>query len=133
MRSVTAGWAPSSFGVYVQCLTRVRRSAGVTLRKALSPEGIRREYSSGIANQDLIVPEGYTLDAALIERPGKRDIQLDLFFDYANNVKLYPAFQEYFRKSQPPLLAIWECPIRISFQQVQRPSSEITKTRRSSP
>ena len=35
------------------------------------------------------------------------DIQLDLFLDYANNVKLYPAFQEYFRKSKPPLLAIW--------------------------
>ena len=35
------------------------------------------------------------------------DIQLDLFLDYANNVKLYPAFQEYFRKSTPPRLAIW--------------------------
>jgi pimeloyl-ACP methyl ester carboxylesterase len=30
-----------------------------------------------------------------------------LFLDYASNVKLYPKFQEYFRKSQPPLLAIW--------------------------
>jgi pimeloyl-ACP methyl ester carboxylesterase len=78
-----------------------------TLRKALSPEGIRREYSSGIANPDLIAPEGYTLDAALIERPGNKDIQLDLFLDYANNVRLYPAFQKYFRNSQPPLLAIW--------------------------
>ena len=27
--------------------------------------------------------------------------------DYASNVKLYPKFQEYFRKSKPPLLAIW--------------------------
>ena len=35
------------------------------------------------------------------------DIQLDLFVDYASNVRLYPAFQEYFRKSKPPLLAIW--------------------------
>ena len=78
-----------------------------TLRKALSPEGIRREYSSGIVNPDLITPEGYTLDAALIERPGNKDIQLDLFLDYANNVRLYPAFQKYFRNSQPPLLAIW--------------------------
>jgi pimeloyl-ACP methyl ester carboxylesterase len=78
-----------------------------SLRKALSPDGIRREYSSGIANPDLIAPEGYTLDAALIERPGNQDIQLDLFLDYANNVKLYPSFQEYFRRAKPPLLAIW--------------------------
>jgi pimeloyl-ACP methyl ester carboxylesterase len=77
------------------------------LRQALSPEGIRREYSVGMANPDLIAPEGYTLDAALIGRPVNRDIQLDLFLDYANNVKFYPAFQEYFRTAKPPLLAIW--------------------------
>jgi pimeloyl-ACP methyl ester carboxylesterase len=43
----------------------------------------------------------------LLERPGNKEIQLDLFLDYASNVKLYPKFQEYFRKSKPPLLAIW--------------------------
>lgn len=77
------------------------------IRQALNPAGIRREYSSGIADPDLIAPESYTLDAALLGRPGNVEIQLDLFLDYANNVKLYPAFQEYFRKSTPPLLAIW--------------------------
>ena len=77
------------------------------LRQALTPEGIRREYSLGISNPDVIAPEGWTLDAALVARPGNADIQLDLFLDYANNVKLYPRFQEYFRTAQPPLLAIW--------------------------
>ncbi len=77
------------------------------IRQALTPAGMRREYSSGIANPDLIAPESYTLDAALLGRPGNVEIQLDLFLDYANNVKLYPAFQEYFRKWTPPLLAIW--------------------------
>lgn len=72
-----------------------------------SPNGIRNEYSVGIPNPELIAPEGYTLDAALIARPGNVEIQLDLFLDYANNVKLYPAFQKYFRESKPPLLAIW--------------------------
>ena len=47
------------------------------------------------------------MDTALLERPGNKDIQLDLFLDYASNVKLYPTFQEYFRKRRPPLLAIW--------------------------
>ncbi len=78
-----------------------------TIRKVLNLEGMRREYSSGIPNPELIAPESYTLDAALLARPGNVDIQLDLFLDYANNVKLYPRFQEYFRKWQPPLLAIW--------------------------
>jgi pimeloyl-ACP methyl ester carboxylesterase len=77
------------------------------IRKALTPEGMRNEYSVGIPNPDQIGPEGYTLDATLLARPGNVDIQLDLFLDYANNVKLYPKFQEYFRQYMPPLLAIW--------------------------
>ena len=77
------------------------------IRKVLNAEGMKHEYSSGISDASLISPESYTLDAALLARPGNTDIQLDLFLDYANNVKLYPSFQEYFRKWKPPLLAIW--------------------------
>jgi pimeloyl-ACP methyl ester carboxylesterase len=77
------------------------------VRQVLSPEGLRWQYTAGVPNPDVIAPEGYTLDAAMIARPGNMDIQLDLFLDYANNVKLYPSFQEYFRKAKPPLLAIW--------------------------
>jgi pimeloyl-ACP methyl ester carboxylesterase len=43
----------------------------------------------------------------LLERAGNKEIQLDLFLDYASNVRLYPKFQEYFRTSKPPLLAVW--------------------------
>jgi pimeloyl-ACP methyl ester carboxylesterase len=77
------------------------------IREVLSPEGLKWQYTEGVSHPETIAPEGYTLDAAMIARPGNMDIQLDLFLDYANNVKLYPAFQEYFRHSQPPLLAIW--------------------------
>ncbi len=77
------------------------------IRGVLNGDGMRREYASGIPDAERIAPEGYTLDAALMARPGNTDIQLDLFLDYANNIKLYPAFHEYFRKWQPPLLAIW--------------------------
>jgi len=77
------------------------------VHQALSPEGLRSQYTEGVPHPERIAPEGYTLDAAMIARPGNMDIQLDLFLDYANNVKLYPKFQEYFRTSKPPLLAIW--------------------------
>jgi pimeloyl-ACP methyl ester carboxylesterase len=95
-------WAP--IRRYWSDPSRENRDA---IRKGLNLDGMRREYSSGIPDPQLIAPEGYTLDAALPARPGNVDIQLDLFLDYANNVKLYPKFQEYFRKSKPPLLAIW--------------------------
>ena len=79
----------------------------VLRQNILTFEGTRWQYTHGVANPDAIAPESYTLDAALLERPGNKDIQLDLFLDYASNVKLYPKFQEYFRKAKPPLLAIW--------------------------
>ena len=73
----------------------------------LTAGGTRWQYTYGVANPEAVAPESYTLDTALLERPGNKEIQLDLFLDYASNVKLYPKFQEYFRKSKPPLLAIW--------------------------
>jgi pimeloyl-ACP methyl ester carboxylesterase len=95
-------WAPIQ--LYWKEPTSVHREA---VRNALSPEGLRWQYTVGVPDPDVIAPEGYTLDAAMIARPGNMDIQLDLFLDYANNVKLYPSFQDYFRKAKPPLLAIW--------------------------
>jgi len=77
------------------------------VRRELSPEGIRTQYVHGVPNPATIAPEGYTLDAAMIARPGNMDIQLDLLLDYANNVRLYPAFHQYFLQAKPPLLAIW--------------------------
>ena len=77
------------------------------VRGILTPEGIRMQYVFGVPDPAGIAPEGYTLDAAMIARPGNLDIQLDLLLDYASNVRLYPAFQRYFRERQPPFLAIW--------------------------
>jgi pimeloyl-ACP methyl ester carboxylesterase len=73
----------------------------------LTFEGTRWQYTHGVADPESVAPESYTLDAALLERPGNKDIQLDLFFDYASNLILYSAFQKYFRDAKPPLLVIW--------------------------
>ena len=79
----------------------------VIRQNILTLEGTRWQYTYGVAIPESIAPESYTLDAALMERPGNKEIQLDLFLDYASNVKLYPKFQQYLRRSKPPLLAIW--------------------------
>ena len=79
-----------------------------TLRDALlNFEGTRWQYTHGVSNPEAVAPESYALDAALLERPGNKDIQLDLFLNYASNLALYPVFQKYFRDAKPPLLAIW--------------------------
>ena len=79
----------------------------VLRQNILNFEGTRWQYTHGVSQPASVAPESYTLDAALLERPGNKEVQLDLFRDYASNVKLYPAFQDYFRKAQPPFLAVW--------------------------
>ena len=79
----------------------------VIRKNILTLDATRWQYTHGVTNPQSVSPESYTLDWALLQRPGNNEIQLDLFLDYASNVKLYPKFQEYFRKAKPPLLAIW--------------------------
>lgn len=99
---LSAGWNPIQ--KYWEEPTEANRTA---LRDFLKPEATKWQYTHGVADQSLIAPESYALDSALLARPGNDEIQLDLFLDYAGNVALYPKFQEYFRKEQPPLLAVW--------------------------
>ncbi|KAJ7221607.1 alpha/beta hydrolase fold protein [Mycena pura] len=97
---IKAYWAASSAGAGAAEREAVR--TGV-----LTPETTKWKYTHGSRFPDAIEPESYTLDAALMQRPGNIEVQLDLFRDYENNVKMYPQFQAYFRESQVPLLAVW--------------------------
>ena len=65
------------------------------------------QYTDGMSDVSRIDPDNVIHDQALLDRPGNRDIQLDLFLDYGTNVPLYPQFQEYFRKYRPPTIIIW--------------------------
>ena len=64
-------------------------------------------YQNGVSDASLLDPTTWTLDQALMDRPGNADIQLDMLLDYATNVPLYPDFQAFFRKYQPPMLIVW--------------------------
>lgn len=77
------------------------------IRKLLTPETTKWQYTHGVDDPTRVSPDGYSLDNYYMAREGMHEIQLDLFLDYASNVELYPKFHEYFRKHQPPLLAVW--------------------------
>jgi pimeloyl-ACP methyl ester carboxylesterase len=96
-------WAP--IRKYWAAPTKENRE--VIRQNILTLEGTRWQYTQGVTNPESVAPESYMLDWALLQRPGNNEIQLDLFLDYASNVKLYPKFQAYFRKLKPPLFAIW--------------------------
>jgi pimeloyl-ACP methyl ester carboxylesterase len=99
---LSGGWNPIQR--YWKEPTARNRAA---LRDFLTPATTKWQYMHGVQDESLVAPESYTLDSALLARPGNDEIQLDLLLDYASNVALYPTFQEYFRKHRPPLLAAW--------------------------
>lgn len=80
-------------------------------REALSflvkPETTKFQYVDGVRDVSRIDPDNWRHDQALLDRPGNKDIQLDLFLDYGTNVPLYPKFQAFFRERQPPALIVW--------------------------
>lgn len=77
------------------------------LRMLTTLEMTQWQYLTGVRDPSLVAPEAYALDQYLLDRDGNVDIQLDLFKDYASNVALYPAFQDYFKQFQPAFLAVW--------------------------
>jgi pimeloyl-ACP methyl ester carboxylesterase len=99
---LSTGWSPIQ--AYWKSPTAENRAA---LRGFLTPETTRWQYVHGASDEALVAPEAWTLDAALLARPGNDEIQLDLFLDYASNVALYPEIHKYLRRKQPPLLAVW--------------------------
>ncbi|WP_158853282.1 alpha/beta fold hydrolase [Saccharothrix deserti] len=77
------------------------------VRALLASEATRWQYTHGVKDPSRVSPDTWSHDQALLDRPGNAEIQLALFRDYKNNIDAYPAFHEYFRASQVPLLAVW--------------------------
>lgn len=96
-------WAPVQ-KLWASGNARADRDA---LRPALELGLTKWQYTNGNPKAAEVQPEAWTLDQALMDREGNKDVQLDVFYDYRTNVELYPAFQEYFRESGVPVLAAW--------------------------
>ncbi|KRL53469.1 alpha/beta fold hydrolase [Furfurilactobacillus rossiae] len=75
-------------------------------RNAFATATIKDQYTFG-TQPGTVSPDGYTLDIAYTRTAGYADRQLDLIYDYQNNIKMYPEFQAYLRQYQPKLLAVW--------------------------
>lgn len=72
-----------------------------------SLDGLKWQYTHGVKNPELISPDNWEVDLRHLSRPENNEIQLAMFYDYQNNLKLYPKWQEYFRKYQPKTLIAW--------------------------
>jgi pimeloyl-ACP methyl ester carboxylesterase len=87
------------------------RSGATAEREALrwltSPKATQWQYTDGVRDASLLSPDAWNHDQSRLDRAGNQEIQLDLFYDYRNNLPLYPQWQRYFREHKPPMLVVW--------------------------
>lgn len=77
------------------------------LKHLVNLEATKWQYTNGVRNLEAISPDTWNMDQLFLNRPGNDEIQLALLYSYGTNPPLYPQWQEYFRKYQPPTLIVW--------------------------
>ncbi len=79
--------------------------------KALLPaftlEGLKWQYTHGTRNPEHVNPDTWHLDYLRMSRPNAHKVNIDLWYDYQNNLTLYPQWHQYLREHQPPMLIVW--------------------------
>ena len=77
------------------------------IRELMTLSGTRGQYEAGVANLELVSPDGWTLDQHFLDLPGRIEAQVALAFDYRSNVESYPAWQRWLARHRPPTLITW--------------------------
>ena len=69
--------------------------------------GAEQRHTFGTSHPERYNPDTWTDEFAFLSRPGQREIQADLLYDYRTNVAAYPAWQAWLREHKPPTLVVW--------------------------
>ena len=77
------------------------------LNAFLSPEATEQRHTAGTSLPDRYNPDTWTDEIAHLSKPGQREIQAALLYDYRTNVAAYPAWQAWLRQHRPPALVAW--------------------------
>lgn len=72
-----------------------------------SPDATRQRHIGGSPHPETIDPDTWNDELAWLNTPGVLKAQIDLFYDYRNNVANYPKFQKWLRVHHPRLLVVW--------------------------
>ena len=66
-----------------------------------------QRHTLGTSHPERYNPDTWTDEYAHLSRPGQREIQADLLYDYRTNVASYPAWQAWLLEHKPPTLVVW--------------------------
>lgn len=98
------GLTPAVAGVFMPLWEKGDETGA---RQMLLAETTKMQYTAGARQPETLNPDAWTLDQALLDRPGSAERQMALFNDYRHNVPLFDVWQAYFRAHQPKTLVAW--------------------------
>lgn len=101
------GFRPESWEATRKLWENRNKDTEEALLPFLQTEGLKSIYLTGHPNPELVSPDNWTMDAAFLDLPGRRTIQLDLLEDYKNNLPLYPVWHQFMRDHQPHTIIFW--------------------------
>jgi pimeloyl-ACP methyl ester carboxylesterase len=73
----------------------------------VSSQATEQRHTLGTSHPERYNPDTWTDEYAHLSKPGQREIQADLLYDYRTNVASYPAWQAWLREHKPPILVVW--------------------------
>lgn len=97
------GWGP----VLQYWDTRTAELEKVIAENVFSLAGMKWQYTHGTRAPESINPDNWVLDYYNFSREGGHEMAFEMLYDYQNNLKQYPAWQQYLRDNQPPMLIVW--------------------------
>lgn len=101
------GWNPEIVASFSPAWKNRTPETEKPLRAAFNAEATKFQYTHGVSRTHRINPDAWVYDQALLDRPGNDKIQIELLYQYQDNVAQYPKWQDYLRSKQPPTLVVW--------------------------
>ena len=101
------GWNPDVVRQFAPFWQSRNAETEKPLRAFLKAETTRFQYVQGATRKERLNPDAWTFDQARLDRPGNDLLQLQMLFNYQDNVAQYPKWQAYLKMSQPPMLLVW--------------------------
>jgi len=101
------GWNPEAVKAFAPFWQKRSAETERPVRALLKPETTRFQYTHGATRSERLSPDAWIHDQAGLDRPGNDALQLQMLWNYQDNVAQYPAWQEFLKSSQMPLLVVW--------------------------
>lgn len=101
------GWNPEVVASFSPAWKNRTPETEKAFRAAFASDATKFQYTHGVSRGDRINPDAWVYDQALLDRPGNDKIQIELLYQYQDNVAQYSKWQSYLKAKQPPILVVW--------------------------